>query len=65
MTLEVHPENFEDPFQKQKEIFWFVRNLGYNVSRDGREIDENEFCGIGDYFEVFLIPSGNDPVNPG
>jgi FkbM family methyltransferase len=57
ITLEVHPKSFEEPFQKQKEIFRLVKSFGYTVSRDNKDIDENEFCNIGDCFEVFLTPA--------
>jgi FkbM family methyltransferase len=59
MTLEVHPKNFEDPVKTQTEIFDLLKNFGYGIYRDNRQMDVREFCSLSDYFEVFLIPSSN------
>lgn len=56
ITLEVHPNNFADAAETQRNIYGFLTDLGYRVFRDNHQMDENEFCNMGECFEVFLTP---------
>jgi FkbM family methyltransferase len=56
MTLEIHPNTFEDPVKTQGEMFDLISSLDYKMQRNDKPIGRAAFSAISKDFEVMLIP---------
>ena len=56
ITLEVHPDNFDDAPKTLVELFKIIIEYRYKIMSDLHQLTIDEFCAHNTYFEVLLIP---------
>jgi len=56
IILALHPEAIRANGDSQEEIYTLIKEAGYTVMYEGKELDKTGFCCIDSLFDVHLIP---------
>lgn len=56
IILALHPEAIRANGDSQEEIYTLIKEAGYTVMHEGKELDKTGFCCIDSLFDVHLIP---------
>lgn len=57
VILAIHPRLIRNNSNEPRDIYKLISSLNYRVFFKKKELDENSFCSIEDFFDVHLLPT--------